>query len=318
MWKEFIKNINPKEYPLERIATKKAILDKLRPLPRGILDQLQQDIALEWTYNSNSIEGNTLTLVETKLVLEEGITVGGKSLREHFEALNHSEAIDYLEQLVAPNYKFKERDILDVHALVLDKIQKDLAGRLRTGAVRIVGANFVPPNYMKVPDLIDELVSYTNDNFLKLDTVLLSAIFHHRFVWIHPFADGNGRSARLLFNLLLMNDGYPPAIILKNDRKKYYSALNQANNGNYSKFILLVCQAVERSLDIYLSHFDQDSFDYSSIGSLVEEERTSGYSQEYVSLLARLGKIDAYKEGRIWYTSKKAIEDYIENRERKR
>ncbi len=318
MWKEIIENINVADYPLDRISEKKKILDSLRPLPQGVLDQLRQDIALEWTYNSNSIEGNTLTLVETKLVLEDGLTVGGKSLREHFEALNHSDAISYLEQLVSPQYQMNGKDILDVHALVLDKIQKEIAGRYRTGAVRIMGANFVPPNYIKVPDLMDDLMDFTNSQFAQMDSVILSAIFHHRFVWIHPFADGNGRSARLLFNLLLMNDGYPPAIILKNDRKKYYAALNQANNGNYSKFILLVCQAVERSLDIYLSHFDQDSFDYTSIGNLVEEEMTSGYSQEYVSLLARLGKIDAYKEGRIWYTSKKAIDTYIEKRERKR
>ncbi len=318
MWHEYAKNINPNDYPLERITEKKDRLDKLRPLPNAILEQLQKDIALEWTYNSNSIEGNTLTLVETKLVLQDGMTVGGKSLREHFEALNHADAIEYLEQIVSNNYLFNVRDILEVHALVLDKIQKDIAGRFRTGAVRIMGANFVPPNYIKVPDLIDELIDYTNQHFDKINHVILSAIFHHRFVWIHPFSDGNGRSARLLFNLLLMNAGYPPAIILKNDRKKYYTALNQANNGNYAKFILLTCQAVERSLDIYLSHFDQDNYDYSPISTLEEENATYGYSQEYVSLLARQGKIDAYKEGRIWYTSKDAISNYIANRERKR
>jgi len=118
-------------------------------------------------------------------------------------------------------------------------------------------------------------------------------------------------------NLLLMRCGFPPAIILKNDRKKYYEALNQANNGNYQKLMLLMCQALERSLNIYLNAMPDNNTDFQIISDIVSEPN-SPYGQEYISLLARTGKIDAYKEGRNWYTTKEAIEDYIEKRKRKR
>jgi Fic family protein len=196
-------------------------------------------------------------------------------------------------------------------------IEEDFAGRIRNGGVRISGANFVPPNANKVSDLLDELIDFVNTNPLQLNDIELATIFHHKFVWIHPFFDGNGRTVRLAMNLLLMRKGFPPAIILSNDRKKYYEALNQANNGNYQKLMLLMCQAQERTLNIYLSSLPDNDYDFQEISNIVNEPN-SPYSQEYISLLARQGKIDAHKEGRNWYTTKKAIEDYIENRQRKR
>lgn len=270
---------------------------------------------LEWTYNSNSIEGNTLSLNETKMVIEEGFTVKGKSLKEHFEAINHQEAIDYITKLSSIESVLDEKDILNVHELVLNNIEKEIAERFRTSDVRISGANFVPPNAMKVSEYITELIDWVNAD--ESDIVIKSTLFHHRFVWIHPFFDGNGRIVRLVFNLLLMRAGYPPAIILKNDRKKYYDALNQANKGDYSKLLLLVLQALERSLNIYLGALNNTYDEYETIGNIVEDEKIP-YSQEYLSLLARKGKIDAFKESRDWLTTKKAVLDYIENRERKR
>jgi|SRR5690606_35862353 len=314
-WKEFPYQFEGLELQLERIKTKKKQLDSFRPIPTYALKNIKESLTIEWTYNSNSIEGNTLTLQETKLVIEEGFTVKGKSLREHFEAINHQEAIEFVESLISDNYKLTESDILSTHNLVLQKIEKDYAGRFRTSGVRISGANFVPPNALKVPDLITELIQWTSKS--ELDIIIKSTIFHHRFVWIHPFFDGNGRTVRLLFNLLLMKDGYPPAIILKNDRKKYYEALNSANNGNYSKLLLLILQALERSLDIYISSLDNSYDQYQPISNIVEEIRAP-YGQEYLSLLARKGKIDAFKEGRNWLTTKEAVEEYIKNRKRKR
>jgi len=314
-WQDYPYQYEGLDKTLERIQEKKSELDKLRPLPSYALKSIKESMTLEWTYNSNSIEGNTLTLQETKMVIEEGFTIKGKSLREHFEAINHQDAIDYIENLVSENYVLTEKDILNVHELVLKQIEKEFAGRFRTSGVRISGANFVPPNALKISEYIIELIDWVNTS--DLDIVLKSAIFHHRFVWIHPFFDGNGRTVRLVFNLLLMQDGYPPAIILKNDRKKYYDALNQANNGDYSKLVLLVIQALERSLDIYLSSLNNTYDRYQPISNIVEEERIP-YGQEYVSLLARQGKIDAFKEGRSWLTTKGAIWDYIEKRERKR
>jgi Fic family protein len=314
-WQDYPYQFEGLEKQLERILGKKTELDKLRPIPAYALKSIKESLMIEWTYNSNSIEGNTLTLQETKMVIEEGFTIKGKSLREHFEAVNHQEAIEFVESLVSDNYLLKERDILNIHELVLQKIEKDFAGRFRTSGVRISGANFVPPNALKIDGYINELVDWVNTS--DLDIIIKSTIFHHRFVWIHPFFDGNGRTVRLLFNLLLMKEGFPPAIILKNDRKKYYDALNFANNGNYSKLALLILQALERSLDIYLGSLNNTYDNYLPISDIVEEEKLP-YGQEYISLLARKGKIDAFKEGRNWLTTKDAVLDYIENRERKR
>ena len=301
----------------ERLYDKLAVLKQSRPLPSIALRKIKEALTIEWTYNSNSIEGNTLTLRETQLVLQEGITIKGKSLREHFEAKNHEKAIDSLYLLVNENYTLRSLDILSLHAMVLQMIEDEFAGRLRNGGVRISGANFVPPNASKVSQLIDELIDFVNKNPLGLNDIELATVFHHKLVWIHPFFDGNGRTVRLVMNLLLMRKGFPPAIILKNDRKKYYEALNQANQGNYQKLMLLMCQAVERTLNIYLSSLPDNDYEFQEISNIVSEPNAT-YSQEYISLLARQGKIDAHKEGRNWFTSKKAIQDYIDNRQRKR
>lgn len=301
----------------ERLYDKMAVLKKSRPLPTIALSKIREQLSIEWTYNSNSIEGNTLTLRETQMVLQEGITVKGKSLREHFEAKNHEKAINYLFSIVNDDYQIRSIDILSLHSLVLNMIEEDFAGRIRNGGVRITGANFIPPNANKVSDLLDELIHFVTTNPLQMNAIELATIFHHKFVWIHPFFDGNGRTVRLAMNLLLMQQGFPPAIILKNDRKKYYEALNQANNGNYQKLTLLMCQALERTLNIYLSSLPDNDYDFQEISTIVSEPN-SYYGQEYISLLARQGKIDAHKEGRNWFTTKKAIEDYIENRQRKR
>ena len=300
-----------------RLEDKLNLLNAARPLPSYAIQNLKESLFIEWTYNSNSIEGNTLSLRETQMVLQDGITVKGKSLREHFEAKNHEDAITHLYQLIKPTYTLNSKDILSLHALVLRAIEADFAGRLRNASVRISGANFIPPNARKVPDLLDNLVAFVNANPLQLNTIELATVFHHQFVHIHPFFDGNGRTVRLVMNLLLMKVGFPPAIILKTDRKKYYEALNQANNGKYYKLMLLMCQAVERSLNIYLSAVPNNNTEYNSISNIVKEPDVP-YGQEYVSLLARQGKIDAHKEGRIWFTTKEAVLNYIENRERKR
>ncbi|HPW89538.1 MAG TPA: Fic family protein [Kaistella chaponensis] len=303
------------EKQLERIHEKKRELDKKRPIPSYVLKSIKDSLSIEWTYNSNSIEGNTLTLQETKMVIKDGFTIKGKSLREHFEVVNHQEAIEFVESLASNEYVLNKLDILSIHHLVLQKIEKDFAGKYRTSGVRISGANFVPPNALKVDEFVSELIDFANDS--EVDILIRSAIFHHRFAWIHPFFDGNGRTARLLLNLILMKSGFPPAIILKNDRKKYYDALNQANNQDYSKLVLLILQAVERTLDIYLGNLNNTYDQYQSITDIVSEPDVP-YGQEYVSLLARKGKIDAFKEGRNWLTTKDAVLDYIENRDRKR
>lgn len=314
-WKFNIEEIQEMQPHYDRLLQKRNQLNSKRPLSGSALYQLKESLSLEWTYHSNSIEGNTLNLQETRIVLLDGMTVKGKSMREHFEATNHYEAIEYLESLVKEDYVLNERDILEIHSIILSKIEKEFAGRYRNGAVRIMGANFIPPNALRVSEYMEELLNWVNENPLQLNEFALASVFHHRFVHIHPFFDGNGRTVRLAMNLILMRSGFPPAIILKNDRKKYYDALNLANNGNYNKLLLLMAQAAERSLDIYLNAYPSDSLDdeYRYISEIVSEPDMP-YGQEYVSLLARQGKIDAYKEGRNWVTNKKAIKDYINSK----
>lgn len=317
MWKIDTNYREEFQATFDRLYEKKQVLQTSRPLPAIALNKIKESLSIEWTYNSNSIEGNTMSLRETQMVLQEGITIKGKSLREHFETHNHDKAIDYLFSIVNDGYVLRSIDILSLHGLVLRSIEDDFAGRLRNGGVRISGANFVPPNAHKVSDLLDELIDFINTNPLGLNDIELAAVFHHKLVWIHPFFDGNGRTVRLAMNLLLMRCGFPPAIILKNDRKKYYEALNQANGGNYQKLTLLMCQAVERTLNIYLNALPGNDSEYISISNLVQEPDMP-YGQEYISLLARQGKIDAYKEGRNWLTTREAVENYMAARRRKR
>lgn len=298
---------------LKRITLKKETLDKHRPLSNVVLHRLKENISLEWTYNSNAIEGNTLSLNETKVVLENGITIGGKSLQEHFEALNHKKAIGYLESIVKEDDDIRSVDILKMHEIIMTNIDDDFAGRIRNGIVRISGANFIPPNATLVSELLDELIYNTNENLDELAIPILASIFHHHMVWIHPFFDGNGRTGRLAMNLLLMNHGYPPCVILRTDRKKYYTALNQANNGKYEKLCLLILQGLERTLNQYIESLPGQYETYMPISDIVTES-TIPYGMEYISLLARRGEINAQKEGRIWYTTKEAVMDYARSK----
>ena len=294
-----------------RIQAKKVRLDAFRPFPNSILQRLHEDIALEWTYNSNAIEGNTLSLNETKVVLQHGLTVGGKTLREHFETLNHKKAIDWLTERVSQDFSLSVKDILHLHYLVMSGIADEYAGTIRTGRVRITGANFIPPNPLKVPALLDELIEWVNENPLNLNIVERISVFHNRFVWIHPFFDGNGRTARLVMNLLLMKWGYPPVIVLKVDRMKYYRALEDANSYQYSKLFLLIFQGLEQSLDRYLNAIEpDDGYDMVPLSEIAKEPEIP-YGQEYLSLLARRGEIEAFKTGRVWYATKGAILNYI-------
>jgi Fic family protein len=298
---------------LSRINSKKATLDEHRPLSSVVLQRLKENISLEWSYNSNAIEGNTLSLNETKAVLENGITIGGKSMREHFEVINHSKAIAYLESIVTDDESLRAIDILKMHEIIMANIDEDFAGRIRNGIVRIGGANFIPPNASLVSELLDELIHYTNENLDSLAIPILTTIFHHRMVWIHPFLDGNGRVGRLAMNLLLMNHGYPPCVILKTDRKKYYESLNQANNGRYEKLCLLVLQGIERSLNLYIEALPGQYETYEPISSIANESSVP-YGMDYISLLARRGEINAQKEGRIWYTTKEAVLEYARSK----
>jgi Fic family protein len=236
---------------LNTIDADKAALDAARPLPPNTVASLREKLMLEWTYHSNAIEGNTLTLRETKVVLE-GITVGGKSLREHFEATNHRDAILYVEDIVSKAEALSEWQIRDIHALVLKNINAGEAGRYRHENVVIAGASTTPPDFLHLPAEMAGLIDWYGQA-AAMHPVERAAELHTRFVKIHPFVDGNGRTGRLLLNFELMKAGYPPAIIRKEDRLAYYDALDKACvSGDYGDITLLAAESVQRSLDTYL------------------------------------------------------------------
>ena len=226
-------------------------LDSKRPIPKETLRSLEESINLEWTYNSNGIEGNTLTLRETQVVLE-GITVGGKSIKEHLEAINHEKAILYLNDLVKENNPITEWNIKSVHQLVLKDIDDENAGRYRRENVTIKGATHIPPDYLKVPELMEKLV-LNYENWNDFHPIIQAALLHGELVKIHPFVDGNGRTSRLFMNLVFMNHGYNPVIIKKENRLEYYEALDKAHTtGNYTDFVKLITKLEIEILKKYL------------------------------------------------------------------
>ncbi len=226
-------------------------LDNKRPIPKETLRSLEDSINLEWTYNSNGIEGNTLTLRETQVVLE-GITVGGKSIKEHLEAINHEKAILYLNDLVKEDNPITEWNIKGIHQLVLKDIGDENAGRYRRENVTIKGATHIPPDYLKVPELMEKLV-LNYENWNDFHPIIQAALLHGELVKIHPFVDGNGRTARLLMNLDLMNYGFNPVIIKKEDRLEYYEALDKAHTtGDYTDFVKLIVKLEIETLKKYL------------------------------------------------------------------
>ncbi|MFH1012376.1 MAG: Fic family protein, partial [Candidatus Peregrinibacteria bacterium] len=275
---------------------------------------------IEMTYNSNAIEGNSLTLRETFLVLSEGVTIKGKPLKDHLEATNHKEALDFLYDLVGHQKKttLSEHLIKSLHQLVTQNIEKEWAGQYRNAPVRITGTLHQPPDALEVPHLMGNLVRWVGGKQGKMQPVELAAMFHHKFVHIHPFFDGNGRTARLLMNVLLMRKGYPMAIIQKNDRRRYYRVLQEADEGNYRPLVEFVEKAVEQSLDIYLNILTPSSKNKEKLISFVEAAKRCHYSAKYLNLLANKGLLEGHKEGRNWVTTKEAIARYIANRQRKR
>jgi len=237
---------------LERIDEKKKLLDSFRPLPPALVKNLDEWFKIALTYTSNAIEGNTLTHQETALVIEKGITIGGKTVTEHLEAINHAKAIDFIKDLAK---KKKEDicldDILSIHRIILQGINPKHAGVFRTVMVRILGSKNTFPNYLKVPILMTEFMQWLTTT--KDHPVIVASMAHFKLVSIHPFVDGNGRAARLLMNLLLLQQGYPFAIIKKEDRKAYIDSLEQAtSSGTLTTFNDIIFQAVESSLDSYL------------------------------------------------------------------
>ena len=307
----------------KKLTDKKLLLDQHRPLNDALVRNLDDWFRVELTFTSNAIEGNTLTRRETALVVEKGLTVGGKSLTEHLEATNHAKALDWVKaQISRKAGDFTERDILQLHEIILKGIDDSNAGHYRSVPVRISGSSVVLPNPLKVPNLMEGFaawISQSND----LHPVEFAAEAHYQLVTIHPFVDGNGRTARLLMNLILLMSGYPAAIIRKRDRLAYIGALEKSQlGGSKDDYMKLIGKAVDRSLDIYLKaingesdeHLDSDLLlkigelakksgesnstirHWTKLGLLeVVEITESGYQMYAVDMLERIEKIHALK-----------------------
>jgi Fic family protein len=247
---------------LQQLHEKKALLDTFRPLPSELVANLEEWYKIELTYSSNAIEGNTLTRSETAMVVAKGLTIRGKSLNEHLEAINHAEALDYIKTLVGiPRQELREIDILSIHRLILDKVNTDKAGKYRHVPVRIGGSNVTFPEALAVPGLMQDFVAWLHES--NDDPVAVAAKAHFKLVRIHPFIDGNGRTSRLLMNLLLMQAGYPPAIIKKSQRDAYIDALEEVDNtSEITVFEQFIYEAIETSLDIYLAVAQGKNFTY--------------------------------------------------------
>ena len=242
---------------LDKIHQKKEQLGRLRPLSDAQLKNLKNVYDIQFTYNSNAIEGSTLTYSETKLILNEGITIGGKSMNEHLEAINHKEAIHFIEEIANINTnEITLTDIKNLHHLILKGIDNKNAGAYRTQNVGVVKSDgeiqsFAEP--LKIEEEMQEFIKWLHFQTIE-EPILLATLVHLKFVSIHPFIDGNGRTARLLMNLVLLQNDYPQAIIKVSNRVAYIQAVEkyqQSNDNDYSDFYKVVLQSVNDSLDLY-------------------------------------------------------------------
>lgn len=218
-------------------------IDSHKPLTTSLRKNLLDNLVIDWTYNSNAIEGNSLTLSETKVVLEYGITVNGKALKDHLEAVDHKEAIYLLLDLAKKKTPLTEFDIRSLHHLILKGIDDKNAGTYRKEQVIITGARHIPPSYVQVPELMERLVDDFNGKWKKYHPIIRASLLSGEFVKIHPFVDGNGRTSRLLLNLSLIKDGYSPIVIKNKDRLRYIEVLDKALFENaYSQYIKFVAE----------------------------------------------------------------------------
>lgn len=233
---------------LQAVDVLKSELSKIRSLDNA---KIREALAIEYTYESNRIEGNTLTLQETQLVIEKGLTIGGKPLREHLEAINHKEAIDFVAELVRDKVTLNDYVLKQVHAIILKSIDKENAGVYRNVPVLISGSTHTPPQPYLLQKLMEDYFLFYEANKDVLHPIVLAAEMHERLVTIHPFIDGNGRTSRLVMNLILLQNGYAIANIRGDveSRLMYYDALEQSREDNKTAFIELVAEAVKQTME---------------------------------------------------------------------
>lgn len=226
---------------IEKTDAIKSALDGYRPFSDHIVRQLKDYYRIGLTYSSNAIEGNTLTEAETKVIIEDGLTIGGKSLREHFEVIGHAKAYDHIYSLIGK--PLSEDDVLQLHALFFQQIGPENAGIYRKRNVIITGTDYIPPDYREIPQLIKKYIEKLNERPKTLHTLERASDMHAEFEAIHPFIDGNGRIGRLLLSIETLKNGYCPVIIPPIRRAEYITALQKTNKGDQGtlrRFILSI------------------------------------------------------------------------------
>lgn len=239
--------MNEKVKKVEELKNK---LNSLRPLTEDELKRLNEEFMIEYTYDSNAIEGSTLTLEETALVLKENITIAEKPLNEHLSAIGHKDAYFYIEELIKNKLPLSEKEILNIHSLVLMD-RSEAKGKYRNVPVKILGSNAkVSEPYLIKPNIENLLTWYQNDTINFIEKVTR---FHLQFETIHPFLDGNGRTGRLILNFELMKHGYVPINIKYQDRRRYYDAFKQYNETeDISYMVDLICDYLIQEMTRYI------------------------------------------------------------------
>ena len=235
---------------IQKAEKLKQKLNKLRPFNNEELQRLNEEFMIEYTYDSNAIEGSTLTLEETALVLKENITIAEKPLNYHLSAIGHKDAYYYIENLIKEKKELDEAEILNIHSLVLID-RPEAKGKYRNVPVRILGTNAKPSEPYLIKPQIENLLNWYNQ--IKIDIIEKIALFHLKFESIHPFLDGNGRIGRLILNFELMKQGFPPINIKYKDRKRYYDAFKAYNETEDSSLMTdLICDYLIEEINIYI------------------------------------------------------------------
>jgi len=274
----------------------KSLNEKAKKLKLILADQQAVKVLEDWlltelAYTSNAIEGNTLTRKETALAITEQLTSTSKPIKDYVEAQNHAAAFKYVLQLSKNKHYVKEDDILYIHKTILKGLDDTNAGRYRNVQVRISGSNVVLPNSFKVYQLMKEFAYYLQTEKASIEKAIIA---HLQLVSIHPFIDGNGRTARLLMNLLLLKDGKPPLVIRPRDRKRYLQVIEKAQlTEDRTDYMSFMYKALERSFDTYIEMFNKDKSDvqHNKLMKISEFAKACGVPVSTIRYYLRAGKI---------------------------
>ena len=274
---------------LLEIQNNKSKLQKLLKNKNNKIE-LEKWLKTELAYTSNAIEGNTLTRKETQLVIEENLTSSSKPLKNYIEAVNHAKAFNKILELIENNEPINEKEVLDIHRMILTGLDDINAGFYRNCRVRISGSNSILPNPLKVPELMTDFYNWLEDSLE--DEPLTAIMAHLKFVSIHPFTDGNGRTARLLMNAILLKYGYAPIIVRPTDRKKYLSAIETyQTKGEETTYIKLMLRLLNRSLKVIINMFEVEDIQPSKLLTISKYAKLKGVPTSTIRYWVEIGKI---------------------------